>query len=205
MAITTADIHAAAEALATQGKKPTLAAIRAALGGGSFSTIGEAMKTWKAQEQKEAQTPAAPQAVTDRASELAAQVWAIAHDLAEQRLKAEREALEQQRQELEAQRTEATELADGLAAELDSARAQINKAREEIEELRKTAAVLAANVENATERAVRAEQQADAARTAETAARVEAAELRGKLEASKPAATKQQRASDGPTTQSLPM
>ena len=46
MAISTADILAAADALAAQGKRPTLAAVRAALGGGSFSTIGEALKTW---------------------------------------------------------------------------------------------------------------------------------------------------------------
>lgn len=204
MAITTADIHAAADALAAAGKKPTLAAIRTALGGGSFSTISEAMQSWKKHEQKQATTAAAPQAVTDRAAELAAQVWAIAQELAEQRIQAERKEMEKQRQELEAQRNEATELADTMAAELDLARAELKKQETTLEELRKTAAVLTANVENATERAVRAEQQADAARTAETTARVEAAELRGKLEASKPAA-KQQRASDSSTTQSLPI
>ena len=45
MALTTADIHAAAGALVAAGKKPTLAAIRAALNTGSYSTIGEAMKS----------------------------------------------------------------------------------------------------------------------------------------------------------------
>lgn len=204
MAITTADIHAAADALAAAGKKPTLAAIRTALGGGSFSTISEAMQSWKKHEQKQA-TTAAPQAVTDRAAELAAQVWAIAQELAEQRIQAERKEMEKQRQELEAQRNEATELADTMAAELDLARAELKKQETTLEELRKTAAVLAEKVESATERAKRAEQQADAAHTAETAARVEAAELRGKLEASKPVATKQQRASESPVNQSLPI
>lgn len=47
MAITTNDIHTAANTLVARGKKPTLAAIRAELGTGSFSTIGEGIKTWK--------------------------------------------------------------------------------------------------------------------------------------------------------------
>ena len=48
MAITTADIHAAADRIAGAGQQPTLAAVRSALGGGSFTTISEAMKSWKA-------------------------------------------------------------------------------------------------------------------------------------------------------------
>ena len=48
MAITTADIHAAADRIAEAGQQPTLAAVRSALGGGSFTTISEAMKGWKA-------------------------------------------------------------------------------------------------------------------------------------------------------------
>ena len=39
MAITTADIHAAADRIAEAGQQPTLAAVRSALGGGSFTTI----------------------------------------------------------------------------------------------------------------------------------------------------------------------
>ena len=48
MAITTADIHTAADRIAESGQQPTLAAVRSALGGGSFTTISEAMKGWKA-------------------------------------------------------------------------------------------------------------------------------------------------------------
>lgn len=36
MAITTQDIHAAADRLAAEGQQPTLAAVRSSLGGGSF-------------------------------------------------------------------------------------------------------------------------------------------------------------------------
>jgi hypothetical protein len=43
MAITIQDIHAAADKIADAGEAPTLAAVRKALGGGSFTTISEAM------------------------------------------------------------------------------------------------------------------------------------------------------------------
>jgi chromosome segregation ATPase len=183
MAINAADIHAAADTLAAQGKKPTLAAIRNALGGGSFSTIGEVMQTWKKQESPPAPAAQAPQVIADRAAEMAAQIWAVAHDLAEQRMQAERHELEIRRQELEAQRAEAMELADVLAAELDTTRAQVNQARTELEDLRKDAAVQAEKLDSLKGRAERAEHQSEAARSAETAAREEAAELRGKLAA----------------------
>jgi uncharacterized membrane-anchored protein YhcB (DUF1043 family) len=176
MAITTADIHAAADALTAAGKKPTLAAIRTALGTGSYSTIGEAMKNWEKTAAPQAPAATTPQAVTDKAAELAAQVWAIAQELAEQQMQAAREEIEKQRQAMEAQRVEAVELADALAAEL--------------EELRKTAAVQAAKLESMADRIAHAEKQAEAARTAEIEAREAAAELRGKLEASKAPKTK---------------
>jgi hypothetical protein len=51
MTLTTQDIHATADTLAEQGVKPTLAEVRKALGGGSFTTISDAMKSWR-QEQK---------------------------------------------------------------------------------------------------------------------------------------------------------
>lgn len=126
MAITTQDIHAAADKLQAKGQQPTLAAVRAALGGGSFTTISEAMKGWKAQQQ--AAQPireAAPAAVVERMGELAAEVWTIAQGMANDRLQSEREALEATRQEMEQAQAEAAELADQLAADLDAAKAQI--------------------------------------------------------------------------------
>lgn len=44
--ITTERVHAAADTLAAQGESPTLMAVRQQLGGGSFSTISNAMKIW---------------------------------------------------------------------------------------------------------------------------------------------------------------
>ena len=131
MAITTADIHAAADRIAEAGQQPTLAAVRSALGGGSFTTISESMKAWKAA-QRTAAAPmreAAPAAVTERMGELAAEVWGVAIGMANDRLASERDGLEATRQELEQQQREAAELADQLGAELDAARVQIEISR----------------------------------------------------------------------------
>lgn len=151
MAITTADIHAAADQITAAGQPPTLAAVRAALGGGSFTTISEAMKGWKAAQQAAA-TPireAAPAAVIERMGELAAEVWGVAIGMANDRLASEREALEATRQEMEQAQQEAAELADQLAADLDAARAQIEHQAQTIEQAQQLAAQLAAAQEQA--------------------------------------------------------
>ena len=48
MAITKDRIFEVAEAMDAAGQVPTLAAVRKAIGGGSFTTISEAMTEWKA-------------------------------------------------------------------------------------------------------------------------------------------------------------
>lgn len=47
MALTIQQVHNTADQLQGQGIKPTLAEVRKALGGGSFTTISEAMKSWR--------------------------------------------------------------------------------------------------------------------------------------------------------------
>jgi hypothetical protein len=125
---TTAEIHAAADRIAAEGGSPTLVAVRAAIGGGSFTTISEAMKVWKASRTAASAAPmreAAPSAVADRMAEVAGEVWAIALDLANQRLQAEREALDVARADAERGRADAIEAADAMGGELDTARGQL--------------------------------------------------------------------------------
>lgn len=145
MAISKQQIFEIADELDAKGQNPTLAAVRKALGSGSFTTISEAMNDWRSQ--KNAQTAQirepAPQTITDKLAELGVDVWAVALDMANNRLAAEREALEVARAEMEAARQEAAELADQLTAELDEAKARIATldagaaaSRQEAEELR---------------------------------------------------------------------
>jgi hypothetical protein len=60
MALTKDQIWAVADRLAAEGKAPTLAAVRKALGSGSFTTISEAMREWRQRRKEKAdkvQTP----------------------------------------------------------------------------------------------------------------------------------------------------
>ena len=127
MAITKQDILAAADALDAEGVKPTLAAVRKKLGGGSFSTISEAMKEWKADHAGGAAPlrEPAPPAVVERSADLAAELWAVCMELANARLAGEREALEAAREEMEASQREAAELADQMAADIEALQAQV--------------------------------------------------------------------------------
>jgi chromosome segregation ATPase len=95
MAITTQDIHAAADKLAEQNIKPTLAKVRDALGSGSFTTISDAMATWRQEQQADQQLQQVdlPNSIDERLQALGAEMWQSANGLANERLAAEREAL----------------------------------------------------------------------------------------------------------------
>ena len=77
------------------GSLPMLAAVRAAVGGGSYTTINEALKEWKAKQQAAVMPlrEPAPEGIRKRLDEVGAEVWAIALELANARLTTEREAL----------------------------------------------------------------------------------------------------------------
>jgi DNA repair exonuclease SbcCD ATPase subunit len=137
MAITLQDIHAVADIIAAEGGKPTLAVVRKALGGGSFTTISEGMQAWKVKHQAQTiVTPlreAAPAAVSERLSAFGGEIWAIALELSNARLQSEREALEQVRQELAQTQQETIDLADQLNEELELAQALIKQQAEALD------------------------------------------------------------------------
>jgi len=128
MAITKEQIFAAADQLDSIGQNPTLNNIRKALGGGSFTTISDAMSEWKGRKQAK-ESPLrepAPQALAERITELGMDIWAVALDLANGRLAAEREALEVVRGQLETEKQEAAELADQVTAELEALQGRVS-------------------------------------------------------------------------------
>jgi len=152
MAITKNDIHTVANSITSEGGSPTLAAIRKALGGGSFTTISEAMKEWKAQHQ--AQTTAAPlreaapASINDRLALFGSEIWAIALEMANARLQSEREALELVRKELEETQTEAIDLADQLTMEIEQAQTTIQQQQDTSIKQTEEATQTNANLEN---------------------------------------------------------
>ena len=187
MAITTNEIHAIADQIVTEGSNPTLAAIRKALGGGSFTTISEAMKEWKVKHQTQTATApireAAPASVSDRLNTFGSEIWGIALEMANTRLKSEREALELERQELQETQAEAIDLADQLTLEVEQAQALILQQQEtlasqELESL-KTLALL----ENEKEARQEAERKCEITEATITEVRLQATELKSDLKA----------------------
>lgn len=136
MALTQAKVFDTADQLVADGQNPTLANVRRALGSGSFTTISEFMTEWKAKQHVSNQPiiEAAPEAVSQRLSELGNEIWAVALSMANARLSSEREALEQQRGELEAERREAVELADAISTDLDELQTRHDAAIENIQQ-----------------------------------------------------------------------
>ena len=96
MAITVEQIHETADKLQAQGIKPTQIAVREMLGGGSFSTIADGLRTWRAEQDTTAQLAEVvlPQEIAERSHTLTAQIWETAQQLANDRLVKEREILE---------------------------------------------------------------------------------------------------------------
>ncbi|MBP2280200.1 chromosome segregation ATPase [Psychrobacter sp. PL19] len=118
MAITIEKIHKIADMLAEQDIQPTLAEVRKALGGGSFTTISEAMKSWrqdKQQEQKLQQVDL-PSNINDRLKLLGAEMWQSAVSIANERLVSEHKALAAAQEKSQAENNEAKEAVRRLEA-----------------------------------------------------------------------------------------
>ena len=160
MAISKKRIFVIADELDANGQNPTLALVRKKLGGGSYTTISEAMTEWKARKSaKETRTlrEPAPPSVVDRLGELGADIWAIALELAQGRFAAEREMLEATRTSLETAKAEAAELADQFSSELDAMKEKVALLEKTAQEARNEAVVLREKMAGLSERATTAE------------------------------------------------
>ncbi len=164
-------IFQTADEMDTRGQKPTLAAVRKALGGGSYTSISESMGEWKARKSAKENTllrEPAPQAVVERLGDMGSEIWALALELADGRLTAEREALQAARVDLEAGKAEVTELADQLSVELETLKKRIvdleateKTARDDDSKLREKIIALTTCSVTAEARAVEIEKRAD--------------------------------------------
>lgn len=136
MAITVEQVHQVADELAGQGINPTQVAVRKQLGGGSFSTIGEALKSWRAMRDTNAQLAEViiPAEIGERAELLVAQIWEIAQSIANERLQNDRKALEHKESLIRAEIEELTavvvaleEEQEKMAVELESTKALLGE------------------------------------------------------------------------------
>jgi DNA repair exonuclease SbcCD ATPase subunit len=135
MAITTAQIHAAADQIDKEGKRPTLAGVRTVLGGGSFSTIQEAMKSWSSKGDED-ETPAEPipAEVADEGERLTAAIWQLAEKHAAAAYDAEREDLRKDLEDAKRETQDATAAADEEANKFSQAAEELEKAKEIIKD-----------------------------------------------------------------------
>lgn len=133
----------AAEQLALEGGNPTNETIRQRLAeqtgtkGGSYATIGPALRAWKARrraaEASERAREPVPHELAEKAQAYLSAQWAQAVDLANGRLTAERDSLERSRQEFEAETAEALALAEKREDERDEARRQATEVSDRLQ------------------------------------------------------------------------
>ena len=167
MAITKQDVWRIADEIDATGNRPTLAAVRKMLGGGSFTTISDAMSEWHAKRavEKAPRIDPAPERVQGAASEFAQLVWAAAAELANGRMQSERDALEAARKQFEEEQAEAAAFADQLNGDLEAANRRIGELEQELERVKKEGALALDQVTGSRDaersRAERAEATAD--------------------------------------------
>ena len=170
--LTLEKIHAAADEIAAKGETPTLEAVRQ-LVGGSFNTLGPALREWRQKQEVPAEAPGGklPDSLREDLAGFGAKLWAEAAAGAERRTQAARDELDRTRQVMEEAKSELAEAADRLAGENEALKARCAEREEEIGSLR-------AELEAARQAA--AEAQAHA-----TAEKRVAEELREQLEATR--------------------
>lgn len=170
--VTQQAVTEAAEALIVEGAEPSIVAVQARIGGGSYSTVKKCLDVWK-QQRAEAATaaPDTPAEVQAKGQEFARIVWALAS----------REA-----------QAEAQQAKDEAQAEVAAVRVELAEANNEIARLE---GVEAAQAETIDQQAAKlrevelalAEAQTQARRVAELEKSL--ADLRAELDASRKDAT----------------
>lgn len=159
MALTTEQIFAAADEIDAAGLNPTLAAVRKALGSGSFTTIAQAMSEWRARKatrDSPVREPM-PETLVERVQEFTATLWAAAIELANRRLDAERDTFETARQQLESEKREAADLADQVNLELETLKATLGAQQAVERAIRADLHTLQSTLTSSCERAIAAE------------------------------------------------
>lgn len=154
MALTSDQVHAAADAIVQRGENPKLTTVRKELGGGSFSTISEAMQSWREQHAKEAvlQQTEVPESLTARAHAFCAAAWKEASDEADSRLETERASLKQAREDAAAQVKEVREMVTTLEQEAIEREERIHALSTDLDEQRRQTDQSKADIAALTER-----------------------------------------------------
>ena len=163
MAITKDDVFKVADALDAAGQSPTLAAVRKALGGGSFTTISQPLNEWKARKTAKdvVHREIPPAAISDQLQDMGLEIWSQALLLANGRMDSERQSLVEARAQIEAASKEAAELADQVSLELEEARQRVAELTSENQAMQSVIEQLKGELVSCSGRAAHAEARAD--------------------------------------------
>ncbi|MCG5531328.1 DNA-binding protein [Halorhodospira halochloris] len=134
MSYTLEQIYAVADAIAERGENPTINKVRQELGGGSYTTISDAMRHWRTK-QKEEQALAEtklPESLQDRLHKTGAELWQTAVNEAERRLAERHKEFEAQKEDLNSQLADAHEAIQSLEQEYAQAKTRIEELEEKL-------------------------------------------------------------------------
>ncbi|MBT2771192.1 DNA-binding protein [Halomonas sp. ISL-60] len=136
MNITNKRIHEVANQLSDKGIKPTLNAVREELGSGSFTTIGEAMKSWRDAQKAENNFVEVniPDSLDEKVKTLISSVWKEANQLANDKLNEDRKVLQETRERLEEEASESREAVKILEDEAEQSLEEIGGLRNKVEQ-----------------------------------------------------------------------
>lgn len=159
MAISKEDVFRVADEIDSSGQSPTLAAVRKALGGGSFTTLSPPLNEWKAKKNAKEVTlrEPPPPSVSEQLTDLGHEIWSQALSLANGRLETERQSLEEARVQTEAARQEVAEMADQVSLELEGAKHAVTTLTSQQTALQGVIDQLKDELAKASERAAQAE------------------------------------------------
>jgi chromosome segregation ATPase len=131
MALTKDDIWAVADRLDAEGKAPTLAAVRKALGSGSFTTISEAMREWHQRQKEKAdksqEAGPVPPDLDETVRRFAQEVWAKASEVSKAEIVKVMAEFADTKKEWERERLELEALADDLSSALEDAQVKLEE------------------------------------------------------------------------------
>lgn len=127
MNITNERIHEIANQLSERGIRPTLNAVRKELGSGSFTTISEAMKSWRDAQSTDNSFVEVeiPDSLDEKVKILISSVWKEATQLANDKLNEDRKVLQETRERLEEEASESREAVEILEKEAEQNMAEI--------------------------------------------------------------------------------
>ncbi len=135
MASTKEEIWKIADDMEKRGEKPTLAAVRKAAGGGSYTTISEAMSEWRERKDRAELEKASfvPEEIVDVLLVAGKSIWKTASGRADKEVAGLKDELKAKQEAFEKERTETLALADQLTQELELVKSDSEKQKQDCE------------------------------------------------------------------------